>query len=188
MTSADVKANGDEPATMASVTTETGLQNRWKKLNGEYDIEVIDAPEWPIVDCTPISADYLPSPNFYPPDELAGTPGGYGCFNDYVFECMHEACNDPSRHFIDTTNTDPFKITNYLDEFKKQSPASAIIPDWLTKHFVYDPSIDHYNVAALNQPISNYIRVEDTNQLLWRQVRAVHESSLPTPTEKCSPW
>lgn len=196
MSSADVAKFGGDPVggintiTNTGGTTFDGHQMRWKKVYGTYDIEIVDPPEWPTVDCTPINVHYLPSPNFYPPDEQAGTPGGYGCFDNLVFECMHESCNDPARHF--THAGADFALGNYLTEFKDED-SNTRVADWLTSTFVYNPTSDQYKTTASNEHelsggVRRFITVEDTNQLLWKQIRAVAPTILPTPVEKCAPW
>jgi len=101
-----------------SATADNQLQ--WKKVTGNYNIEIVDAEDWPVINCTPLGVKYYPSPNFYPPNVEAGTPGGYACYgNNFVFECIHETCNHPDRWTDWKTDADTVSTTNAYDHLKK---------------------------------------------------------------------
>ena len=142
----------------------------WHMLDGvSYKIEEKDFLQWPELEyCQPIDATHYPSPSFFPPDPIAVTPGGYGCRDGYVFECMYERCNDP---YLLGLNFVWFDATIEARE--------AFLDSILMR------PIDT-NVPDVNNKRNWYYR--DTTKLVWRQVKKLAPRQPVKVQEDCRPW
>lgn len=81
----------------------------WYEINESdtgYTINEVSYEAWEeTTECQAIEFDsgsnnlykVYPSPNLVPPNAETGARGGLVCYDGYVYECMHEACNDPYR-------------------------------------------------------------------------------------------